>query len=76
MSSHPSAQSITRAGKEKFNNFPLPTNFHERSGLGVEGYITGEHIMVGSYNYIESQSNSNTNYNTTNSKTRSFKNDH
>lgn len=67
MSSHPSAQSITRAGKEKFNSFPLPTSFHERSGLGVEGYVTGEHIMVGSYNYIESQFNTNTNYDTINS---------
>lgn len=68
MSSHPSARSIVRAGKEKFNNFPLPTSFHERSGLGVEGYVTGEHIMVGSYNYIESQFSTNTNSDTINSK--------
>ena len=67
MSSHPTAQSITRAGKEKFNSFPLPTSFHESSGSGVEGYVTGEHIMVGSYNYIESQFNANTNYDTINS---------
>ncbi|HSA74538.1 MAG TPA: heavy metal translocating P-type ATPase [Nitrososphaeraceae archaeon] len=67
MSSHPSALSITRAGKEKFNSFPLPTSFHESSGLGVEGYVTGEHIMVGSYNYIESQFSTNTNYDTINS---------
>ena len=66
MSSHPTAQSITRAGKEKFNSFPLPTSFHESSGSGVEGYVTGEHIMVGSYNYIESQFNANTNYDTIN----------
>ena len=68
MCSHPSARSITRAGKEKFNNFPLPTSFHERSGLGVEGYVIGEHIMVGSYNYIESQFRTNTNSDTINSK--------
>lgn len=67
MSSHPTAQSVTRAGKEKFNSFPLPTSFHESSGSGVEGYVTGEHIMVGSYNYIESQFNANTNYDTINS---------
>ena len=67
MSSHPSAQSITRAGKEKFNSFPLATSFHERSGSGVEGYVTGEHIMVGSYNYIESRFNTNTNYDSINS---------
>jgi heavy metal translocating P-type ATPase len=59
MSSHPSAQSITKAGKEKFSNLPLPTSFHEESGLGVEGY-------VGSSSYIESQSNSNPNYGTIN----------
>jgi heavy metal translocating P-type ATPase len=61
MSSHPSAQSITKAGKEKFNNLALPTSFHEKSGLGVEGYVNGEHILVGSSNYIESQSKTNTN---------------
>jgi heavy metal translocating P-type ATPase len=62
MSSHPSAQSITKAGKEKFNNLALPTSFHEKSGLGVEGYVNGEHILVGSSNYVESQSKTNTNY--------------
>lgn len=67
MSSHPSAQSITRAGKEKFNSLPLPTSFSESSGSGVEGYVTGEHIMVGSYNYIESLSSGKTNYDTINS---------
>lgn len=66
MSSHPSAQSITKAGKEKFNNLALPTSFHEKSGLGVEGYVNGEHILVGSSNYIESQSKTNTNSDTIN----------
>jgi heavy metal translocating P-type ATPase len=66
MSSHPSAQSITKAGKEKFNNLALPTSFQEKSGLGVEGYVNGEHILVGSSNYIESQSKTNTNYDTIN----------
>jgi heavy metal translocating P-type ATPase len=66
MSSHPSAQSITKAGKEKFNNLALPTSFQEKSGFGVEGYVNGEHILVGSSNYIESQSKTNTNYDTIN----------
>ncbi|HEY7227783.1 MAG TPA: HAD-IC family P-type ATPase, partial [Nitrososphaeraceae archaeon] len=66
MSSHPSAQSITKAGKEKFNNLPLPTSFHEKSGLGVEGYVNGGHVLVGSSNYIESESNTNINYDTIN----------
>lgn len=66
MSSHPSAQAIVRAAKEKFNDFSLPANLHERPGLGVEGYINGLHIMVGSPTFIESESNTNTNYNITN----------
>lgn len=66
MSSHPSAQAIVKAAKEKFNDFSLPVNFHESPGLGVEGYINGKHIMVGSPTFIESESNTNTNYNITN----------
>jgi cation transport ATPase len=73
MSSHPSAQSITRAGKEKFNSFPLPSSFHEKSGSGVEWYVNGEHIMVGSYNYIKSQFNTYTNYDTINSNVEYLK---
>lgn len=59
MSSHPSAQAITNAGKEKFTNLPLPVNFYEESGLGVKGYINGEFILIGSPAFIESQSNKN-----------------
>lgn len=59
MSSHPSAQSITRAGKMKFSNLPLPTDLSEKSGLGVEGNINGEHILVGSFNYIKSNTDLN-----------------
>jgi heavy metal translocating P-type ATPase len=66
MSSHPSAQSITRAAKKKFNNFPLPTNFHEKAGLGVEGCVNGEYILVGSPTFIESKFNTSTDYDTTN----------
>ena len=66
MSSHPSAQAVVRGAKERFNDFPLPSNLHERPGLGVEGHINGKHIMVGSPTFIESKSNSNTNSNITN----------
>jgi heavy metal translocating P-type ATPase len=66
MSSHPSGQAIVRAAKEKFNDFSLPANLHERPGLGVEGYINGKHVMVGSPSFIESESNANTNYSITN----------
>ncbi len=66
MSSHPSAQSITSAAKKKFNNFPLPTNFHEKAGLGVEGCVNGEYILVGSPTFIESKFTTSTDYDTTN----------
>src|SRR6185503_17812071 len=57
MSSHPSAQAITNAGRKKFHNLPLPVNFCEEAGLGVKGFINGEHVMVGSPSFIQSQSN-------------------
>jgi heavy metal translocating P-type ATPase len=57
MSSHPSAQAITNAGRKKFPNLPLPVNFCEEAGLGVKGFINGEHVMVGSPSFIQSQSN-------------------
>ena len=56
MSSHPAAQTLAKLGKEKFNHLLIPTNFHEKAGLGVEGYLNGDHIRIGSYNFIESHS--------------------
>lgn len=55
MSSHPSAQAITNAGRKKFHNLPLPVNFAEEAGLGVKGFVNGEHVMVGSPSFIQSQ---------------------
>jgi heavy metal translocating P-type ATPase len=66
MSSHSSAQAIVKAAKEKFNDFSLPADFHERPGMGIEGYINENHVMVGSPTFIESKCNANTNYNITN----------
>jgi len=59
MSSHPAAQSLTKTGKEKFNHLLFPTNFQEKAGLGVEGYLNGDHIKIGSYNFIKSYENEN-----------------
>jgi len=56
MSSHPAAQTLAKLGKEKFSRLLIPTNFHEKAGLGVEGYINGDHIRIGSYNFIKSHS--------------------
>lgn len=55
MSSHPSAQAITNAGRKKFHNLPLPVNFAEEAGLGVKGFVNGEHVMVESPSFIQSQ---------------------
>lgn len=59
MSSHPAAQSLAKIGKEKFNHLLIPTNFHEKAGLGVEGYLNEDHIKIGSYNFIKSYKNEN-----------------
>ncbi len=56
MSSHPAAQTLAKLGKEKFSRLLIPTNFHEKAGLGVEGYINGDHIRIGSHNFIKSHS--------------------
>jgi len=53
MSSHPSAQSVAKLGKEKFNHLSIPIDFHEKAGLGVEGYLNEEYIMIGSYVFIK-----------------------
>jgi heavy metal translocating P-type ATPase len=54
MSSHPSAQSLTNLGKEKFGHLSIPVDFHEKAGMGVEGYLDGDHIKIGSYEFIKS----------------------
>jgi heavy metal translocating P-type ATPase len=73
MSSHPAAQTLAKLGKEKFSRLLIPTNFHEKAGLGVEGYINGDHIRIGSYNFIKSHSK-NENENKRNNKDGSVEN--
>lgn len=62
MSSHPSAQSITKLGKEKFSNLTIPLNFREKAGMGATGIVNGENIIVGSPTFIEWQSMTNNNH--------------
>jgi heavy metal translocating P-type ATPase len=59
MSSHPAARVIVQKAKEKFANslLPIPRNFHEIAGAGVEGDINGEHIIVGSQSLFENNDN-------------------
>ena len=66
MSSHPVAQALAALGKEKFSHLLIPKDFHETAGLGVEGYIKGDHIKIGSYNFIQSQKNKGSNNNSNN----------
>lgn len=58
LSSHPTASVLVKKGHEMFGNLPIPTNFHELAGAGVDGDIEGEHIVVGSQivfeNFIDS----------------------
>ena len=60
LSSHPAAQALLQKAEErKLGRLPIPTNFHEMSGVGVEGDINGEHIVVGSRSLFENIENEN-----------------
>src|SRR5690242_2825503 len=54
LSSHPTASVLVKKGRELFDNLPIPTNFHELAGAGVEGDMKGEHIVIGSQSVFES----------------------
>jgi heavy metal translocating P-type ATPase len=57
LSSHPTAKVITQNAQEKFGKLlPIPNNFHEIAGIGVEGFLNGEHIVVGSQSILENSS--------------------
>lgn len=56
LSSHPIASMIAHKGKEKFGNLPIPTNFHEISGAGVEGDVDGIHVLIGAPSIFENLS--------------------
>lgn len=47
LSSHPIAMMVAQKGKEKFGKLPMPMNFHEIPGAGVEGDVEGDHIIIG-----------------------------
>jgi len=53
LSSHPTAKVLVKKGQEMFGNLPIPTNFHELAGAGVDGDVEGEHIVVGSQSVFE-----------------------
>jgi len=53
LSSHPTASVLVKKGQEMFGKLPVPTNFHELAGAGVDGDVEGEHIVVGSQSVFE-----------------------
>jgi heavy metal translocating P-type ATPase len=60
LSSHPAAQAlIQKAEERKLGKLPIPTNFHEVSGAGVEGDLNGEHVVIGSKSLFENSENKN-----------------
>jgi cation transport ATPase len=48
---------VQKAQERKLGNLSIPANFHEVSGVGVEGEINGEHIAVGSRSFFEKMEN-------------------
>ncbi|MBS0626495.1 MAG: heavy metal translocating P-type ATPase [Verrucomicrobia bacterium] len=53
LSSHSVAQAIAKKAKELGQSLPLPTEFKETAGCGVEGRIGGKRYLVGSISYLE-----------------------
>jgi len=53
LSSHPTAKVITKKAQEKYGELTIPNNFHEIPGIGVEGFLNGEHIVIGSQSILE-----------------------
>ncbi len=54
LSSHITAQSIARRASERFPKLEVPHNFKETPGGGVEGDLSGEHVVIGSERFLDS----------------------
>jgi heavy metal translocating P-type ATPase len=53
LSSHVTAQSISRKALEEFHRLEVPKNFKETPGGGVEGDLDGIHVAIGSKRFLE-----------------------
>lgn len=53
LSSYSAGQSIVHHAKMHTEKLPLPNNFHEISGRGVEADVEGKQIFIGSQSFIE-----------------------
>lgn len=53
LSSHPVAAALTREARDRFGSLPIPTDFRESPGEGVEGDLEGRHVVIGSQHFCE-----------------------
>jgi len=52
-SSHHLGHAVMRAGLARFGALPQPTDFRESPGSGVEGYVEGRHVEIGSIRFLD-----------------------
>lgn len=52
-SSHSIAKSIVDKALESSNTLPLPQQFHEIPGQGIEGVLDGKQYFIGSFRFLE-----------------------
>jgi len=55
LSSHLLGRTLAAAAQEKGGTLTMPTGFREIAGSGVEGDISGQHILVGSTRFLTEQ---------------------
>ena len=53
LSAHPLAGSIVKKAKYERKKLQLPSKFKEHPSMGVEGYLKGQHLLVGSKKLYE-----------------------
>jgi heavy metal translocating P-type ATPase len=53
LSSHVAAQSIAHKASQELPKLAEPKNFIETPGAGVEGFVAGHRVLVGSKRYLE-----------------------
>lgn len=53
LSSHLLARTLTIEAQNRLGHLPLPEDFRETPGHGVEGVVGGRHVRVGSHRFIK-----------------------
>ncbi len=52
LSSHLLGRALAKAAKQRVGELPLPTDFREVPGRGIEADVEGRHVMVGSPRFL------------------------